>query len=74
MTAVKDFFTNFLICFISTCAILFFGGWLIFENFLGIVAAFSLVLSVFISWIMNLSDKIDKLENRIKELEEKQKA
>ena len=74
MTAVKDFAVTFIICLFSSYIILFFGGWLIFENLFGALCAFSLIMAVLISWLMNLSDKIDKLENRVKELEEKQKA
>ena len=71
---MKDFAVTFIICLISSYVILFFGGWIIFENLLGALCAFSLIMAVFISWLMNLSDKIEKLEKRVKELEEKQNA
>ena len=71
---MKEFAITFIICLISSYVILFFGGWIIFENLLGALCAFSLIMAVIISWNMSLSEKIEKLEKRIKELEEKQNA
>lgn len=71
---MKDFAITFIICLISSYVILFFGGWIIFENLWGALCAFSLIMAVIISWNMSLSEKTEKLEKRIKELEEKQNA
>ena len=70
---MKDFLVTFVICLITSYVILFFGGWIIFENLYGALVAFSLVMAVLISWLMSLSDKIEKLEKRIQELEQNHK-
>ena len=73
MITVKEFAITFIICLISSYVILFFGGWIIFENLWGALCAFSLIMAVIISWNMSLSEKTEKLEKRIQELEQNQK-
>jgi len=68
---MKNFIQIFLICLLISGTVLFFGGWLIFENIFAMLITFSLLMTFLISIIVDLDDRIEKLENKIKELESK---
>ncbi len=66
------FLTNFIVIFLLIYVFLFFGGWFLVEHFWGILAICAFVLAVILSIIFSQDEKIEQLEKRIKELEEKE--
>ena len=68
------FLKTYAIILILSFAFMFFGGWQLFdfrERFWLATAACALVLAAAVSVLTAQGEKIDQLEKRVKELEEK---
>ena len=66
---ITKWFITFIICFLIIYLTVFFGGWRLFESNdpILIEIGVALVLSIF---VFSINEAIEKLETRIKELEE----
>ena len=66
---MKGFAVTFFICLVSSYVILFFGAQFILGSLLGALTVFSLIAAGAITWFTELSDRIEKLEKKIEQLE-----
>ena len=66
---MKNFLGTFAISLILCYLFLFFGGVLIFENFLGILVFVALIIAILITVFIHQETKIEELESRIEILE-----
>lgn len=70
MKFIKTYATTLVLCNIF----LFFGGWMLFDfnnRYFLATAACAFIIAVIISVFVSQDEKIEQLENRVKELEEK---
>lgn len=70
MKFIKTYGVIFLLCYLFV----FFGGWMLFDfskRFLVATAACAFVIAVLVSVLTSQNEKIEQLEARVKELEEK---
>lgn len=67
---MKRFLGTFLVCLVVSWAFLFFGGAMIFENFWALLVFCALVLTVLILAFEGQGEQIEKLEARIRALEQ----
>jgi len=67
---MKNFFKNFIICFILIIIFTFFFAWAL-PNFWVVALLFALIFSSIITAFENLIKKIEKLEIRLAQLESK---
>ncbi len=68
------FLKIFLMILISSFLFVFFGGWMLFEFTKRVyltTAVLALIVSVVVYGFVHLSEKVEMLEKRVKELEEK---
>lgn len=71
MKFIKIYAVTLILCFLFIS----FGGWMLFdfnERWFVAIAACSLVIAALVSGFMAMDDKIEKLEDRVKQLEEKE--
>ncbi|MPM25367.1 hypothetical protein SDC9_71858 [bioreactor metagenome] len=66
---MKQFLSTFVISVVLCYVFLFFGGALIFENYLVILVFVALIISLLITAFIHQETKIEELEARIKTLE-----
>ena len=66
---MKGFAVTFFICLVTSYVILFFCADFILGNLFGALAVFSLITAGAITWFTELSDRIEKLEKKIEQLE-----
>ena len=64
-----NFISVFAICLIVSYVLLFFFGSFVLGNIFAAMALFAFIAAIFIAVSVSLSDKIEKLEKRISELE-----
>ena len=64
-----NFISVFAICLIVSYVLLFFFGSFVLGNIFAAMAVFAFIAAIFITVSVSLSDKIEKLEKRISELE-----
>ena len=64
-----NFISVFAICLIVSYVLLFFFGSFVLGNIFAAMALFAFIAAIFITVSVSLSDKIEKLEKRISELE-----
>lgn len=69
-TAMKNFFKNFIICFILIIIFTFFFAWAL-PNFWVVALLFALIFSSIITAFESQNEKIEQLEMRISQLENK---
>ena len=70
---MKSFVTTFALCYVILSILMFFGFWLIYDNIWGILAVICLPIAAVIEGFIGMEKKIEKLEQRIEELEGKKK-
>ncbi len=66
---MKSFLGTFVISLILCYIILFFGGYLIFENIWAILVLVAFIIAILITAFAHQETKIEELEARIKILE-----
>ena len=69
------FIKTFLIILVLCYAFVFFGGWMLFDfhkSWYVATAACALIVAVIVSVFTAQNEKIEQLEKRVKELEEKE--
>lgn len=70
MSFIKIFLMTLALCFVFA----FFGGWMLFDfsgNYYLATAACALVIAAVVSCFIAQQEKIEKLQKRVKALEEK---
>jgi preprotein translocase subunit SecF len=70
MKFIKTYAITLVLCFIFV----FFGGWMLFDfsnHFYVAVAACAFIIAVILSIFIAQEERIEQLEKRVKELEEK---
>ena len=64
---MKDFVVTFFICIVTSYVILFFGAQFILGSLWGALVVFSLITAGAITWFVELSHRIEKLEKKIEQ-------
>ncbi len=69
-----NFFQVFIVVFLLSVVFVFFGGWMLFDfgsRFWLATAACAFLIAVIVYAFIRLEEKVEGLEQRIRELEEK---
>lgn len=70
MKFIRTYIMILILCYV----LVFFGGWIAFRNFYVALAACALVITVVVSVFCAQEERIERLEKRVKELEEKKET
>lgn len=67
---MKHFLSTFLGIAVLLVVFLVFGGAVLMQNFLGLIAVISFGLAVLVSWLMRLESELETLKKKVEQLEQ----